>query len=184
MDQQVKFNTDLIKRYDVAGPRYTSYPTAVQFIEGFDANVYRRYTTASNNENKPTKNDTNLNKRTQFSKPPNQHNPSIHKRLSKYSPLRTPEKRTQFEPNSNTNKPNPQNTQNQRKTSTTNALRENSPKGPETKRTQFEPNSNPISHLDFRLRPEICAVYLDGSRMVTVVPVPGWLSISREPLFN
>ncbi len=50
MDQQVKFNTDLIKRYDVAGPRYTSYPTAVQFIEGFDANAYRRYTTASNNE--------------------------------------------------------------------------------------------------------------------------------------
>ena len=50
MDQQVEFNTDLIKRYDVAGPRYTSYPTAVQFIEGFDANVYRRFTTASNNE--------------------------------------------------------------------------------------------------------------------------------------
>jgi oxygen-independent coproporphyrinogen-3 oxidase len=50
MDQQVKFNSDLIKRYDVAGPRYTSYPTAVQFIEGFDANAYCRYTKASNNE--------------------------------------------------------------------------------------------------------------------------------------
>ncbi len=50
MEQQVTFNTDLIKRYDVAGPRYTSYPTAVQFIEGFDAHAYRRYTTASNNE--------------------------------------------------------------------------------------------------------------------------------------
>lgn len=50
MEQQVTFNTDLIKRYDVAGPRYTSYPTAVQFIEGFDAKAYRRYTTASNNE--------------------------------------------------------------------------------------------------------------------------------------
>ena len=50
MDQQVTFNTDLIKRYDVAGPRYTSYPTAVQFVEGFDANAYRRYTSASNNE--------------------------------------------------------------------------------------------------------------------------------------
>lgn len=50
MDQQVAFNTELIKRYDVAGPRYTSYPTAVQFIEGFDANAYRRYTSASNNE--------------------------------------------------------------------------------------------------------------------------------------
>jgi oxygen-independent coproporphyrinogen-3 oxidase len=50
MDQNVRFNTDLIKRYDVAGPRYTSYPTAVQFIEGFDASSYRRFTRASNNE--------------------------------------------------------------------------------------------------------------------------------------
>jgi oxygen-independent coproporphyrinogen-3 oxidase len=50
MDQQVRFNTDLIKRYDVAGPRYTSYPTAVQFVEGFDANTYQRFIEASNNE--------------------------------------------------------------------------------------------------------------------------------------
>jgi oxygen-independent coproporphyrinogen-3 oxidase len=50
MEQQVIFNTELIKRYDIAGPRYTSYPTAVQFMEGFDAEAYRRYTTASNNE--------------------------------------------------------------------------------------------------------------------------------------
>ena len=50
MEQQVTFNTDLIKRYDVAAPRYTSYPTAVQFIEGFDATTYRRFTAASNNE--------------------------------------------------------------------------------------------------------------------------------------
>jgi len=50
MEQLVKFNTELIKRYDVAGPRYTSYPTAVQFMEGFDAEAYVRYTTGSNNE--------------------------------------------------------------------------------------------------------------------------------------
>jgi len=50
MEQQVRFNTDLIKRYDVAGPRYTSYPTAVQFTEGFDADTYRRFTHASNSE--------------------------------------------------------------------------------------------------------------------------------------
>jgi len=50
MEQLVKFNTELIKRYDIAGPRYTSYPTAVQFMEGFDADAYVRYTTASNNE--------------------------------------------------------------------------------------------------------------------------------------
>jgi oxygen-independent coproporphyrinogen-3 oxidase len=50
MEQRVKFNTDLIKRYDVAGPRYTSYPTAVQFAEGFGADSYRRHTQASNSE--------------------------------------------------------------------------------------------------------------------------------------
>lgn len=50
MEQLVRFNTALIKRYDIAGPRYTSYPTAVQFMEGFDVEAYRRYTTASNNE--------------------------------------------------------------------------------------------------------------------------------------
>ena len=50
MEQRVEFNTELIKRYDVAGPRYTSYPTAVQFMEGFDAEAYRRHTAASNSE--------------------------------------------------------------------------------------------------------------------------------------
>ena len=50
MEQLVKFNDALIKRYDIAGPRYTSYPTAVQFMEGFDAEAYLRYTAASNNE--------------------------------------------------------------------------------------------------------------------------------------
>jgi len=50
MEQRVKFNPELIKRYDIAGPRYTSYPTAVQFMEGFDAETYRRFTAGSNNE--------------------------------------------------------------------------------------------------------------------------------------
>ena len=50
MEQRVEFNTELIKRYDVAGPRYTSYPTAVQFMEGFDAEAYRRHTASSNSE--------------------------------------------------------------------------------------------------------------------------------------
>ncbi|WP_256735337.1 hypothetical protein, partial [Pseudomonas sp. 21615526] len=27
----IRWDTDLIHRYDLAGPRYTSYPTAVQF---------------------------------------------------------------------------------------------------------------------------------------------------------
>ena len=27
----IRWDTDLIRRYDLAGPRYTSYPTALQF---------------------------------------------------------------------------------------------------------------------------------------------------------
>lgn len=34
------FNLDMIKKYDQAGPRYTSYPTAPMFHEGIDAGVY------------------------------------------------------------------------------------------------------------------------------------------------
>lgn len=50
MTQQVRFDQDLIRRYDVSGPRYTSYPTAVQFHEGFDAVAYEMVTGASNAE--------------------------------------------------------------------------------------------------------------------------------------
>jgi len=37
----VRFDPELIRRYDRNGPRYTSYPTAVQFHTGFDAARYR-----------------------------------------------------------------------------------------------------------------------------------------------
>jgi oxygen-independent coproporphyrinogen-3 oxidase len=37
----------LIRRYDRPGPRYTSYPTAVEFHEGFDAAAYRERLTAA-----------------------------------------------------------------------------------------------------------------------------------------
>ena len=50
MTQQVRFDQDLIKRYDVSGPRYTSYPTAVQFHEGFDTVAYEMIAAASNAE--------------------------------------------------------------------------------------------------------------------------------------
>ena len=50
MTQQVRFDEDLIKRYDVSGPRYTSYPTAVQFHEGFDSVAYELVIAASNAE--------------------------------------------------------------------------------------------------------------------------------------
>ena len=50
MSQLVKFDPALVRRYDVAGPRYTSYPTAVQFHEGFDSVRYQRHIEISNNE--------------------------------------------------------------------------------------------------------------------------------------
>ena len=42
------FDEALIQRYDVAGPRYTSYPTAVQFTEAFTAEEYRAQARATN----------------------------------------------------------------------------------------------------------------------------------------
>ncbi len=36
------WDRQLIEKYDVAGPRYTSYPTALQFSEDFGADDYRR----------------------------------------------------------------------------------------------------------------------------------------------
>ncbi|NND44905.1 MAG: oxygen-independent coproporphyrinogen III oxidase [Xanthomonadales bacterium] len=50
MMQQVQFDPDLLRRYDVTGPRYTSYPTAVQFHEGFDHVAYEHFVAASNSE--------------------------------------------------------------------------------------------------------------------------------------
>lgn len=38
----VRWDADLIRRYDQAGPRYTSYPTAVQFHDGIGASAIRR----------------------------------------------------------------------------------------------------------------------------------------------
>ena len=45
---QVVFDAALIRRYDKAGPRYTSYPTAVQFHPGFGEADYRAVAAASN----------------------------------------------------------------------------------------------------------------------------------------
>ena len=50
---EVVFDKDLIKRYDKAGPRYTSYPTAVQFTEHFSEADYLNQANASNNGNPP-----------------------------------------------------------------------------------------------------------------------------------
>ena len=41
METSVQFDADLVRRYDRPGPRYTSYPTAVQFHDGFREAEYR-----------------------------------------------------------------------------------------------------------------------------------------------
>ncbi|WP_114241334.1 oxygen-independent coproporphyrinogen III oxidase [Dyella sp. C9] len=45
-----EFDPELIARYDTAGPRYTSYPTAPQFHEGFGEAQLRAAARASNEE--------------------------------------------------------------------------------------------------------------------------------------
>ncbi len=53
MDQSIAFDLDLIRRYDRSGPRYTSYPTAVEFDEGFDEAAYKAVCAASNASGNP-----------------------------------------------------------------------------------------------------------------------------------
>ncbi|WKJ92106.1 oxygen-independent coproporphyrinogen III oxidase [Methylomonas montana] len=48
MDQSIKFDLDLIKRYDKSGPRYTSYPTALELHEGFGEAEYLKHIEKSN----------------------------------------------------------------------------------------------------------------------------------------
>ncbi len=42
------WNADLISRYDLAGPRYTSYPTAPQFRDDFGVEAFRAAVERSN----------------------------------------------------------------------------------------------------------------------------------------
>ena len=48
IDQSIKFDLALINRYDKAGPRYTSYPTALELHEGFGDEDYRQQIAKSN----------------------------------------------------------------------------------------------------------------------------------------
>ncbi|NNM20024.1 MAG: oxygen-independent coproporphyrinogen III oxidase [Gammaproteobacteria bacterium] len=52
-DSTVCFDENLIARYDGRGPRYTSYPTALQFNDGFGISDYRRHARISNESGKP-----------------------------------------------------------------------------------------------------------------------------------
>jgi len=45
---KIEFDTQLIQKYDIAGPRYTSYPTAVQFTPEFTESEYRQQAAKSN----------------------------------------------------------------------------------------------------------------------------------------
>ncbi|MEA3412043.1 MAG: oxygen-independent coproporphyrinogen III oxidase [Pseudomonadota bacterium] len=51
--QAIEFDKELIRRYDLSGPRYTSYPTAVQFHEGFGAEQYREVARRTNEGENP-----------------------------------------------------------------------------------------------------------------------------------
>jgi oxygen-independent coproporphyrinogen-3 oxidase len=53
MDQGIAYDLDLIRRYDQSGPRYTSYPTAVEFHEGFDEAAYRAACATTNASGRP-----------------------------------------------------------------------------------------------------------------------------------
>jgi len=52
-DQSTVFDLELIKRYDQSGPRYTSYPTAVEFDPAFDEAAYRATCERSNASGRP-----------------------------------------------------------------------------------------------------------------------------------
>lgn len=49
----VCFDRELIERYDGRGPRYTSYPTALQFDASYGEAEYRRHALASNDSGRP-----------------------------------------------------------------------------------------------------------------------------------
>ena len=53
MDIAIVFDPTLIRKYDKSGPRYTSYPTAVQFHDGFGEAEYREQAQASNASARP-----------------------------------------------------------------------------------------------------------------------------------
>ena len=50
----IEFDADLLARYDVAGPRYTSYPTAPSFRDDFGEEDYRAFARSSNEDPIPS----------------------------------------------------------------------------------------------------------------------------------
>ncbi len=54
IDLSVVLDADLIRRYDKHGPRYTSYPTVVEFHEGFGKADYRAWAERTNEDPIPS----------------------------------------------------------------------------------------------------------------------------------
>jgi oxygen-independent coproporphyrinogen-3 oxidase len=50
VDRSAIFNRELVEKYDFSGPRYTSYPTAVQFMENFKLPDYKSCVNDTNSE--------------------------------------------------------------------------------------------------------------------------------------
>ncbi len=50
MKQSILFNKELISRYNLSGPRYTSYPSATEFHEQFGIEEYRQVVNDSNED--------------------------------------------------------------------------------------------------------------------------------------
>lgn len=50
MNSNITFDKALIKRYDLAAPRYTSYPPATRFRDSVNSDDYRTWANASNEE--------------------------------------------------------------------------------------------------------------------------------------
>jgi oxygen-independent coproporphyrinogen-3 oxidase len=46
--QNVKFDSDLLHKYDQPVPRYTSYPPATELTENFDESLFRGAIAAGN----------------------------------------------------------------------------------------------------------------------------------------
>ncbi|MCR6654016.1 MAG: oxygen-independent coproporphyrinogen III oxidase [Cellvibrionaceae bacterium] len=51
--QTLQWDENLIRRYNLSGPRYTSYPTAPQFQSGFDPEHWQRAVAAGNRSQRP-----------------------------------------------------------------------------------------------------------------------------------
>jgi len=53
LNHQIIFDAELLRRYDKSGPRYTSYPTAVQFHTNFSETDYRAWAKRTNEASPP-----------------------------------------------------------------------------------------------------------------------------------